>query len=111
MLKCESLHLLRLQEQYLRFIVENYAELNILEHIEECRECLKGILEALENDAPLIYYGDLFHGNFQIDTLSKYSDYKNPLDFIIARIRWRKKILKELIKKAEMELTDLESRL
>ena len=111
MLKCESLNLIRLQGKYLRFIVENYAEFNSLEHIEECRECQKGTLEALENDAPLFYYGDLFIDNFQIDTLSKYSDYKNPLDFIIARILWRKRILKEIIKKAEMELTDLESRL
>lgn len=111
MQKCESLNLLKLQGQYLRFIVENYDELNILEHIEDCRDCQKEIIEALENDTPILNYGNLFQGKFQIDMLPNYSDYKKPLNFINYRILWRKKKLNKIIKKAEMELKDLESRL
>jgi hypothetical protein len=111
MIKCERVNLLKLQGQFLIFIVENHVELNILEHIEECEECQKEILEVVEKGAPLPIYEDLFQRNSQINSLPNYSDYQKPLNFINARIQWRKRKLKELIKKAEMELKDLESRL
>jgi len=111
MAKCDRINLLKLQGQYLGFIVENHAELNILEHIEQCTECRKQIKEAVEKDKPLPDYGNLFQRVFDDDTVPQYSDYKNPVNFINARIQWRKRKLKELIRDAEMELEDLETRL
>ena len=111
MARCDKINLLKLQGQYLGFIVENHAELNILEHIEQCEECRRQIKEAVEKDQPLPDYGNLFQREFDDSTVPQYSDYKNPVNFINARINWRKRKLKELIKNAEMELEDLETRL
>jgi hypothetical protein len=111
MVNCDNVNLLKLQGQYLRFIVENHAELNILEHIENCGECRKEILESMEKGAPLPNYGNLFQCDVQDKTLPQYSDYKKPLSFVDARVQWRKRKLKELLKNAELELKDLESRL
>ena len=111
MSKCDKINLLKLQGQYLGFIVENHAELNILEHIEQCTECRNQIKEAVEKDQPLPDYGNLFQREFDDENIPQYSDYKNPMNFINARIQWRKRKLKELIKNAEMELEDLETRL
>jgi hypothetical protein len=109
--KCEKVNLLKLQGQYLLFIVENTAELNILEHIETCKECRKQILDAVKNDKPIPDYGNLFQHDFNDPTIPQYTEYKNPLNFIDARIHWRKRKLKELIKNAETELNDIETRL
>ena len=111
MVKCEKINLLKLQGQYLRFIVENHAELNILEHIEKCSQCRKDILEALGEDTPLPDYGNLFQREFEDNTVPQYSNYKNPVNFVDARIQWRKRKLRELLENAELELKDLESRL
>lgn len=111
MARCDKINLLKLQGQYLGFIVENHAELNILEHIEQCTGCRQQILEAVEKDQPLPDYGNLFQRKFDDETVPQYGDYKNPVNFINARINWRKRKLKELIKNAEMELEDLETRL
>ena len=111
MVNCDKINLLKLQGQYLRFIVENHAEFNILEHIEQCTECRKQIKEAVDKGQSLPDYGNLFQRIFDDNTVPQYSDYKNPMNFINARIQWRKRKLKELIRDAEMELEDLETRL
>ncbi len=111
MQKCDKVNLLKLQGQYLMFIVENTAELNILEHIEECSRCREQILKAVKQDQPLPDYGNLFQRDFDDQTVPQYNDYKNPENFITARVQWRKRKLKELIKNAEIELSDLETRL
>jgi hypothetical protein len=111
MASCDKVNLLKLQGQYLGFIVENHAELNILEHIEQCTECRYQILEAVQKDNPLPDYGNLFQHEFEDQTVPQFSDYKNPANFIDARIEWRKRKLKKLIKNAEIELEDLETQL
>ncbi|TFH16753.1 hypothetical protein E4H04_06110 [Candidatus Bathyarchaeota archaeon] len=108
---CDKVNLLKVQGQYLRFIIDNNTELDILEHIERCEECRSGILEAVKNDNPQPDYGSLFQREFDDKKIPQYKDYKKPEDFIDARIQWRKKILKELVKNAEMELMDIETRL
>ena len=111
MQKCDKVNLLKLQGQYLMFIVENTAELNILEHIEICKQCMEKIIKAVEKDQPIPDYGNLFQRDFDDQTVPQYSDYKKPENFVDARVQWRKRKLKELIKNAEMELADLETRL
>ena len=111
MQKCESLNLVKLQGQYIKFIVENYDELNILEHIENCEECQKDIVEAMEKSKTILNFGKLFHHNLQIESLKNSSDNKNLLNLIKSRIKSRKKKLNRLIVNAEIELNDLESRL
>ena len=111
MATCDKVNLLKLQGQYLGFIIENHAELNILEHIEQCTECRDQILEAVRDDKPLPDYGNLFQREFDDQSVPQFSDYKNPTNFIDSRIQWRKRRLKELIRDAEAELKDLETRL
>lgn len=109
--KCETIELLRLEGRYLKFIVENHTELNLLEHVEECEECKKEILQAVENDTPLADYGNLFQKDVEDQIVPQWSDYKNPVNFIDARIQWRKRRLKELMENAELELGNLRERL
>ena len=111
MQKCDKVNLLKLQGQYLMFIVENTAELNILEHIEQCSECKANIIKTVKEDRPVSDYGNMFQREFDDQTVPQYSDYKKPENFVDERVHWRKRKLKELIKQAEMELEDLESRL
>jgi hypothetical protein len=111
MQKCDKVNLLKLQGQYLMFIVENTAELNILEHIETCSQCRENIINAVKEDSPLPDYGNLFQRTFDDQTVPQYSEYKKTENFIDARVQWRKRKLKELIKNAEIELADLETRL
>lgn len=111
MAKCDKINLLKLQGKYLMFIVENHAELNILEHIEQCEECRLRIRESVEKEKPLPEYGNLFQRKISDETVPQYSDYKNPVNFIDDRVLWRKRKLKALIQNAEMELEDLETRL
>jgi hypothetical protein len=109
--KCDKVNLLKLQGQYLMFVVENHTELNILEHIETCSECRKNIIKAVEQDKPLPDYGNLFQREFDDQAVPQFGDYKKTENFVDARVQWRKRKLKELIKNAEMELEDLETRL
>lgn len=53
----------------------------------------------------------MFQREFDDQTVPQYSDYKKTENFVDARVQWRKRKLKELIKNAEIELADLETRL
>ena len=105
--RCETIELLRLEGRYLKFIVENHTELNLLEHVEMCDECKKEILRAVEKDEPVAEYGNLFQKEVEDPIVPQSSDYKNPVNFIDSRIQWRKRRLKELMENAEMELSSL----
>ena len=109
--KCDTIELLRLEGRYLKFIVENHTELNLLEHVEKCEDCKEEILRAVEKDEPLADYGNLFQKEVADPIVPQSSDYKNPANFIDARIQWRKRRLNELMENAEMELTSLRTRL
>jgi hypothetical protein len=111
MTQCDKINLLKLQGQFLKFIVENHAELNILEHIESCEKCKHKILESVEKKIHLPDYGNLFDWKITDKTIPQYSEYKNHMNFVNARILWGKKTLNVLIEKAEIELEDLENRL
>ena len=109
--KCEKIDLLRLEGRYLKFIVETHTELNLLEHAEKCSECKQAVLLAVEKDEPLADYGNLFQKDVEDDIVPRWGDYKNPLNFIDARIQWRKRRLQELMKNAELELGNIRERL
>jgi len=109
--KCDTIELLRLEGRYLKFIVENHTELNLLEHVEKCEDCMEEILRAVEKDEPLADYGNLFQKEVADPIVPQSSDYKNPANFIDARIQWRKRRLNELMENAEMELKSLSARL
>jgi len=109
--RCETIELLRLEGRYLKFIVENHTELNLLEHVERCDECKKEILRAVEKDESLAHYGNLFQKEVDDPIVPLVSDYKNPVNFIDSRIQWRKRRLNELMENAEMELASLRARL
>ena len=111
MAKCTNVNLIKLQGHFLGFIVESHSELDILEHLELCSDCRKHVLHAVQLDMSLLEYGNLFQREFDDQTIPQYSDYPNVTTFIDARIEWRKRKLRELIKNAEMELEDLETRL
>ena len=109
--KCETIEFLRLEGRYLKFIVETHTELNLLEHVEKCTECKKEILNAVEKNEPLVDYGNLFQKNVEDQIVPQWTDYRNPENYIDARIQWRKRRLKELLDNAELELNDLRERL
>ena len=109
--KCEKVDLLKLQGQYLGFLVANHTELNILDHIEECRICREKIIKSIKNEKTLLEFGNLFQRSFEDQLVPQYNDYKDINNFIDARIQWRKIKLRKLIDDAEMELKDLETRL
>ena len=109
--RCETIELLRLEGRYLKFIVENHTELNLLEHVEGCGECKEEILRAVEKDEPLADYGNLFQKEVDDPIVPQSSDYRDPVNFIDARIQWRKRRLNELMENAEMELSSLRVRL
>jgi hypothetical protein len=111
MLNCESLDLIILQGKYLRFIVENFDELNTLEHFEECKECQKEIFKILKNGEPSFTFGNLFNGNFLSDSLLINSDIKKQSKLINERIKCRKELIAQIIQNAEIELREIESRL
>ena len=102
---------MKLQGQYLRFIIENQTELDILDHIEQCDECRQEIAEAIKAEKPLPDYGNLFQRQLNNPTVPQYGEYKKTENFINARIQWRRRKIKEHIEEAEMELKDLETRL
>lgn len=109
--RCETIELLRLEGRYLKFIVENHTELNLLEHVDGCDECKEEILRAVEKDETLDDYGNLFQKKVEDPIVPQSSDYRNPVNFIDARIQWRKRRLKGLMENAEMELSSLRARL
>lgn len=109
--RCDTIELLRLEGRYLKFIVENHTELNLLEHVEKCEDCKEEILRAVEKDEPLADYGNLFQKEVADPIVPQSSDYKNSANFIDARIQWRKRRLNELMENAEMELKSLSARL
>jgi len=109
--RCEKVDLLKLQGQYLGFLVANHTELNVLEHIEECGKCREKIFKSIKNEKTLPEFGNLFQRSFEDQSISQYKDYKNINNFINARIQWRKRKLKKIIEDAEIELKDLETRL
>jgi hypothetical protein len=111
MQKCERLNLLKVQGEYLQFIVDNLDEIGILEHIEKCKECKKEMLEILEKYGRVFAYGNLFDVDFRVEKLPNYKEYEDPLKFIYDRIKWRKKKLNKILKNAEIELRDLEIKL
>ena len=109
--KCETIEFLRLEGRYLKFIVETHTELNLLEHVEKCTKCKKEILNTVEKNEPLVDYGNLFQKNVEDQIVPQWTDYRNPENYIDARIQWRKRRLKELLDNAELELNDLRERL
>lgn len=109
--KCEKIEMLRLEGRYLKFIIETHTELNLLEHVEECDDCKEEILRAVEKDEPLADYGNLFQKDVEDEIVPQWEDYKNPVNFIDARIQWRKRRLQELMKNAELELSNIRTRL
>lgn len=109
--KCDKIEMLRLEGRYLRFIVENHTELNLLEHVEECNDCKTEILRAVEKNEPLADYGNLFQKDIDDEIVPQWVDYKNPVNFIDARIQWRKRRLQELMKNAELELGNIREQL
>lgn len=109
--KCEKIEMLRLEGRYLKFIVETHTELNLLEHVEECEDCIEEILRAVEKDEPLADYGNLFQKEVDNEIVPQWGEYKNPVNFIDARIQWRKRRLQELMKNAELELGNIRDRL
>jgi hypothetical protein len=109
--KCDKIEMLRLEGRYLKFIVENHTELNLLEHVETCDDCKEEVLRAVEKDEPLADYGNLFQKVVEDDIVPQWDDYKNPENFIGARIQWRKRRLQELMKNAELELGNIREQL
>jgi hypothetical protein len=109
--ECEKVDLLKLQGKYLIFIIENHVELNILEHLEKCNICRKNTIKAIQKNQKMPTYGSLFDSNSEDYTMPQLSEYENPENFMDSRIKWRKRKLNELIKNAEIELADLETRI
>lgn len=108
---CDKVNLLKLQGQYLGFIIQEQTELEILDHIANCEECRQEIIDAVKNEEPLPDYGNLFQRDLANPTVPKFSDYDETENFIDARIQWRRNKVKELMEEAEIELKDLETRL
>ncbi len=89
---CDKVNLLKVQGQYLRFIVENNAELDILEHIERCEECRSEILGGSEErPAPNQTMATYSSGNSMTRRYPSTEITRNQMNFIDARIQWRKK--------------------
>lgn len=109
--ECEKVDLLKLQGKYLIFIVENHVELNILEHLEKCDACREKAIKAIGKNQKIPIYGSLFDTKSEDYTMPQIFEYDNPENFLDARINWRKRRLNVLIKNAEIELADLETRI
>ena len=108
---CEQLNLRRLEGGYLKFIVENHAELGLLEHIEECTTCIEQVKKLVETDDSSTDFGSLFQREADDPTAPQFTDHLTPDDFIDARIQWRKNRLMRLNESAEAELEDLRKRI
>lgn len=108
---CEQLNLRRLEGSYLKFIVENHAELSLLEHIEECTTCREHIKKLVETNGYSADFGNLFQREADDSTAPQFTDHSDTEDFMDARIQWRKSRLKQLNESAEAELEDLRKRI
>jgi len=105
---CEQLSLRRLESRYLKFIVENHAELNLLEHVEKCIECRERIRRLVETGGHSADFGSLFQREIEDPSAPRFTD---PEEFMDARIQWRKNRLTQLNESAEAELEDLRGRI
>jgi hypothetical protein len=105
---CEQLNLRRLEGRYLKFIVENHAELNLLEHVENCTACRERIKRLVETGGPSADFGSLFQREHDDSSAPRFTE---PEEFMDARIQWRKNRLTQLNESAEAELEDLRRRI
>lgn len=108
---CEILDLLRIEDKYLKFIVDVHTELNFLEHSESCKICLDHIKNNLEDNNELFEFGNLFNKYSINEKYPKYSECESIECFIYSRIQNRKKQLKNILEKTEIELSELKKRL
>jgi len=108
---CEQLNLRRLEGSYLKFIVENHAELGLLEHVEGCTRCRERIKTFVDSGGHSTDFGNLFQREADDPTAPQFTDHRDALDFIDARIQWRKNRLTQLNESAETELEDLRKRI
>jgi hypothetical protein len=108
---CEQLSLRRLEGKYLKFIVENHAELDLLEHVEKCTACRERVKRIVETDGLSPDFGSLFQREIDEKTAPRFTDHSDPGGFMDARIRWRKNRLSQLNESAEAELEDLRKRI
>jgi hypothetical protein len=108
---CEQLNLRRLEGSYLKFIVENHAELGLLEHVEDCTTCREHIKKLVETDDSSADFGSLFQREADDPAAPRFTDHRDAEDFIEARIQWRKNRLTRLNESAEAELEDLRRRI
>jgi hypothetical protein len=108
---CEILDLLRVEDKYLKFIIDVHTELNFLEHFESCRICLEYIKNNLEDNKELFEFGDLFDKYSVNEKYPKYSEFENIEYFLYSRIQNRKNQLKDILEKTEIELSELKKRL
>jgi hypothetical protein len=108
---CEQLNLRRLEGSYLKFIVENHAELILLEHVEECSKCKEQVKELMETGGNSTDFGSLFQREIDDPAAPPFTDHRDAQGFIDARIQWRKNRLTRLNESAEAELEDLRKRI
>lgn len=110
MAECECLELVRLEGEYLRFIVDTHIELNKIEHILECDLCKKSVKEALEsNETVPLGIDDLF--SFSDPEAPGAEEYASNLGYVEACLAWRLGYLKKILERASTELEDLRNRL
>jgi len=107
---CEQLELRRLEGRYLKFMVENHAELNLLEHVEKCIECREHIKRLVETGDISADFS-LFQREITDPSAPRFKDHGDPEGVMDARIRWRKNRLARLNESAEAELEDLRGRI
>lgn len=108
---CEQLNLRRLEGSYLKFIVENHAELGLLEHVEGCTTCREHVKKLVETGGYSADFGNLFQREADDQTAPQFTDHRDHEGFIDARIQWRKSRLTQLNESAEAELEDLRRRI
>ena len=108
---CEQLNIRRLEGSYLKFIVENHAELNLLEHVEECTTCMDQVKKLVETGDSSTDFGSLFQIEIDDPSAPRFTGHRDAEGFIDARIQWRKDRLKRLNESAEAELEDLRDRI
>jgi hypothetical protein len=108
---CEQLNLRRLEGSYLRFIVENHIELNLLEHVESCTLCRERIKRLVEAGGHSADFGSLFQREIDDPSAPHFPHHPDPVKFMEARIQWRKSRLIQLNESAEAELENLRKRI
>jgi hypothetical protein len=108
---CEQLNLRRLEGSYLKFIVENHAELSLLEHVENCSTCRGQLKKLVETDGSSTDFGSLFQREADDPEAPRFTDQRDGKSFIDARIQWRRNRLTRLNESAEAELEDLRERI